>query len=115
MHAFCMRGACGRSVIGGTGRNEKETSAKVASKLCGGVSVDVPSARAAHIEKVVGERGYAQKVGDNRLKPTDLGGGGRLSVFCSIIILILILIPFHFIHAPCSCSLACRRLKFLYK
>lgn len=27
----------------------------------------------AHIEKVVGERGYAQKVGDNRLKPTDLG------------------------------------------
>jgi DNA topoisomerase-3 len=35
--------------------------------------IGTDATQAAHIEKVVGERGYAQKVGDNRLKPTDLG------------------------------------------
>ena len=38
-----------------------------------GIGTD--ATQATHIEKVVGERGYAVKVGDNRLKPTELGEG----------------------------------------
>jgi DNA topoisomerase-3 len=37
--------------------------------------IGTDATQAAHIEKVVGERGYAVKVGDNRLRPTDLGEG----------------------------------------
>ena len=37
--------------------------------------IGTDATQAAHIEKVVGERGYAVKVGDNRLKPTELGEG----------------------------------------
>ena len=36
-----------------------------------GIGTD--ATQASHIEKVVGERGYAVKVGDNRLRPTELG------------------------------------------
>ena len=46
--------------------------------------IGTDATQAQHIEKVVGERGYAQKVGDNRLKPTELGealvaGQGRVN------------------------------------
>ena len=37
--------------------------------------IGTDATQATHIEKVVGERGYAVKVGDNRLRPTDLGEG----------------------------------------
>ena len=37
--------------------------------------IGTDATQAAHIEKVVGERGYAVKVGDNRLRPTELGEG----------------------------------------
>ena len=36
-----------------------------------GIGTDATQAQ--HIEKVVGERGYAKKVGDNRLVPTNIG------------------------------------------
>ena len=35
--------------------------------------IGTDATQAQHIEKVVGERGYARKVGDNRLMPTELG------------------------------------------
>jgi len=35
--------------------------------------IGTDATQAQHIEKVVGERGYARKVGDNRLTPTELG------------------------------------------
>jgi len=35
--------------------------------------IGTDATQAQHIEKVVGERGYAVKVGDNRLRPTELG------------------------------------------
>lgn len=35
--------------------------------------IGTDATQAQHIEKVVGERGYARKVGDNRLTPTQLG------------------------------------------
>ena len=35
--------------------------------------IGTDATQASHIEKVVGERGYAVKVGDNRLRPTELG------------------------------------------
>ena len=35
--------------------------------------IGTDATQAAHIEKVVGERGYAKKVGENRLMPTELG------------------------------------------
>lgn len=37
--------------------------------------IGTDATQAAHIEKIVGERGYAVKVGENRLKPTELGEG----------------------------------------
>ena len=37
--------------------------------------IGTDATQAQHIEKVVGERGYARKVGDNRLMPTELGEG----------------------------------------
>ena len=37
--------------------------------------IGTDATQAAHIEKIVGERGYAVKVGENRLRPTELGEG----------------------------------------
>ena len=70
-----------------------------------------PFTRAAHIEKVVGERGYAQKVGDNRLKPTDLGRAAVSLVSLSLSVThITRAILLHFIHARVfAFALASRR------